>query len=138
MVFYERGRKLAGTLTINGDEKESTVAKLGPTGTIRGRLLDADGKPLAGVVVDVRYRDRQAEAIHKVVHEAKRAVTDATGAFTLDELIPELKFELWFHRGKQRFESISKPAEATIQVKPGACCDVGAIALKLAPEKKKK
>jgi RNA polymerase sigma factor (sigma-70 family) len=135
MVFYERGRKLAGVLTLNGDEKEPTVAKLGPTGAIRGRLLDADGKPLAGFAVNVRYRDRQAEAIHKFVHEAKQAVTYATGAFTLDELIPELKFELSFHHGRRRFERQTKPVEATIQVKPGERREMGAITLKLVPKK---
>jgi len=46
-----------------------------------------------------------------------------------------LKFELWFHRGKQRFERVSKPAEATIEVKSGLCRDLGAIKLRLVPEK---
>jgi RNA polymerase sigma factor (sigma-70 family) len=135
MVFYERGRKLAGMLRLTANEKEPFVAKLGSAGAIRGRLLDADGKPLAGVVVDVRYQDREVEEIHKIIHEAKQAVTDAAGAFALDELIPGLKFTLSFRRGKQRFEREAKPAEAAVQVKPDQSRDLGEIKLKLIPEK---
>ncbi|HEY7427080.1 MAG TPA: sigma-70 family RNA polymerase sigma factor [Gemmataceae bacterium] len=135
MIFYQRARRLAGSLRVTADSKESLAAKLGSAGTIRGRLLDADGKPLAGVVVEVRYRDGAAQKIHRIVHAAKQAVTDAAGALTLDELIPELKFALSFQRGKQRFEPQTKPAEATIQVKPGECHDLGALKLKLVAEK---
>jgi len=130
MIFYQHDRKLAGSLRVTADQKEPVVAKLGPTGTIRGRLLDADGKPLAGVVVDVRYRNGAAQEIHQIVHAAKQAVTDASGAFSLDELIPELKFALSFQRGKQRFQREEKADEATMHVKPGECRDLGAIKLK--------
>jgi hypothetical protein len=134
MVFYHRGRKLAGTLTLKGDEKRP-VAKLGQLGAIKGRLIDAVGKPLAGVVVDVHYLDREAEGIHLFVHEAKQAVTDASGAFALDELIPEVGFELAVRRGKMRFERETKPAGSAIQVRPGECRDLGMLKLKQIPEK---
>jgi hypothetical protein len=134
MVFYDPGKKLAGSLRLTANEKEPIVAKLGPHGSMRGRLLDADGKPLAGVVVDARYRDQEAGNIHGIIHKAKQAVTDADGAFTLDELLPELKFELTFHQGKRRFEREPKLGEAAIQIKPGECRDLGMIKLKPAPE----
>jgi hypothetical protein len=129
MVFYEPIKKLAGSLTLKGDEKQPIVAHLGPAGAIKGRLLDADGKPLAGVAVDVHYPDHEAKKIHENVHKAKLAVTDATGVFALDELIPQQKFELTFRRGKQQFKRETKPAEA-VQVKPGECRDLGALKLK--------
>jgi RNA polymerase sigma factor (sigma-70 family) len=135
MVFFEPVRKLAGTWTLKGDEKQPVVVKLGPVGAIKGRLLDADGKPLAGVVIDVRYRDRGAEEIHNVIHKSKQVVTDADGTFTPDELIPQLKFELSFRLGKRRFERETKPADPAIQVKPGECCDVGAIKVKRIADK---
>jgi RNA polymerase sigma factor (sigma-70 family) len=135
MVFCEPNKKLAGTLTLKGDEKQPVVAKLGPAGSIQGRLLDADGKPLAGVEVDLRYRDSEAEEIDQIIHEGKQIVTDANGAFTFDELIPRLKFELSIRRGWRRFERETKPADPAILVKPGECRDLGAIKLKLAPEK---
>jgi hypothetical protein len=134
MVFYDSGKKLAGSLRLTADEKESIVAKLGPTGSIRGRLLGADGKPLAGVAVDARYRDYEAQAIHEIIHRAKQAVTDMDGSFTLDDLLPDLKFELTFRQGRQQFEREPKPEEATIQIRPGACQDLVAIKLKPVPK----
>jgi hypothetical protein len=50
MVFYYPARKLAGTLTLMGDERAAATVKLAPIGALKGRLLDADGKPLVGVV----------------------------------------------------------------------------------------
>jgi RNA polymerase sigma factor (sigma-70 family) len=135
MVFFHPKRQLAGTLTLKGDEKELIAVELRHTGSILGRLLGADGKPLAGIVVDVRYRDRQAEEIHKVVHKAKQAFTDETGAFVLDGVIPELKFELSFRQGKRTFELETKPADTALQVKSGQTLKLGALKLKRVPEK---
>jgi hypothetical protein len=135
MVFCEPSRKLAAARTLQGDEKAPVVVKLGPMGAIKGRLLDANGKPLSGVIVDLHYRENQAEEIHDHIHEGKQIITDANGAFTFDELLPEAKFELSFRRDKQKFEPIMKPADPAVQVKPGECRDVGVIKLKPAVEK---
>lgn len=131
MIFYQPAKHLIGTRKLRGDEKQPVAVKLRTGGAIKGQLLDSDSKPMAGVVVNVRYRDREAEEMDRwIIHKAKQAVTDASGIFSLDELIPHLKFELTFRRGKRRFEREAKPAEAAIQVKPGECRDLGAIKLK--------
>jgi RNA polymerase sigma factor (sigma-70 family) len=130
LVFYERGRKLAGVRLLQSDEKQPVAVKLRPAGSIVGRLLDPDGKPLAGVEINAHYQDREAAGVHEAVHEAKRIVSDARGAFALDELIPGLKFKLSFHRGKSYFEPEEKPAEVAIVVEPGESRDLGAIRLK--------
>ncbi len=134
IVFYHPGRKLAGTLALKGDEKASVVAKLSPAPMIKGRLLDADGKPMAGVAVSVHYRQRVAEEVHKVVHHAKQAVTDADGAFTVEELIPEQKLELSFQFAKRKFERTPKLVNPAIEIKPGEVRDLGAIKVKQTPE----
>jgi hypothetical protein len=135
LVFFHKERKLAGSITIKGDEKSPAVAKLGPPGILQGKLCDTDGKPLAGVAIDVYYRQRLASEIHGIAYRAKQIVTDAAGAFTVDDLIPDQKFELSFHRSKLKFQREPKPADATIQVKSGETRDLGAIKLKRAPEK---
>jgi RNA polymerase sigma factor (sigma-70 family) len=127
MVFFEPKRNLAGTLTLKGDEKSPVVARLGPAGSVKGRLLGEDGKPLAGVVVDLSYRDREAAEVHAVVHKAKQVVSDAAGAFVADGVIPGLKFELAFHRAEQKFGREPKPADPTTQVKAGESRDLGEI-----------
>ncbi len=125
MIFYHPAKKLIGTRTLRGDEKQPVLVKLRSGGAIKGRLLDADGKPMAGVVVDVRYRDREAEELDRwVIHERKQVVADAQGTFTLDELVPALKLELTFRHGRQRFERETKPADSAIEIKPGECRDL--------------
>jgi hypothetical protein len=135
IVFYEPERKLAGTLKMKGDEKQPLVVKLGPTGTIKGRLLDADGKPLAGMVVDLRYSEKAAEEIHERAHEGKEILSGADGAFAFDEVIPGWEFDLSFRRAARKFEREAKPAGTAIQVKPGECRDLGTIKLKRPTEK---
>jgi hypothetical protein len=130
MLFYQQERKLAGTITLKGDEKQPVVVKLKPAGAIKGRLLDADGKPLAGVRVDPRYHHRDADSMHRATYSEKQVETDANGGFTLDEMLPGFAFDLSFRRGTQRFEREAKPAEATIQVKPGESRDLGDIRTK--------
>jgi len=111
------------------------VVKLGPTGAIKGRLLDTDGKPMAGALVAVVYREMPAGQIHQHIHRTKQVVTDAAGSFTVDELIPELMFELAAYRGKLRFEREAITSESAIQIKPGECRDLGSIKLKPVPKK---
>jgi RNA polymerase sigma factor (sigma-70 family) len=135
LVFFHPGRKLAGTLTLKGDEKEPVVAKLAPAASIKGRLLDAEGKPLAGVAIGVGYHQRVASEIHNIIHEAKQAITDETGTFALTHLIPDQKLTLSFHAGKRKFEHETKPADPAIQLKPAERRDLGAIKLKVVPEK---
>jgi hypothetical protein len=135
LIFYEPKKRIIGSRMLQGDEKAPIAVKLGPMGAIKGRLLGTDGKPLAGVVVDVSYRHSEAGNFHRVIHVDKQIVTGANGAFALADVIPELKFELSFRRGKQRFEREVKSAEAGVPVKSGECRDLGAIKLKRVSEK---
>lgn len=135
MVCCEPQRKLAAALTLKGDEKSPIFMKLGPTGSIEGRLLDAGGKPLAGVEVDLHYRESQVQEIETTIHEGKQIVTDADGAFLLDTLIPEMKFELKFRRGRRPFERVTKAAAKSLQVHSGISRDLGAIKLSLVADK---
>jgi RNA polymerase sigma factor (sigma-70 family) len=130
LVCYAPKGKLAGCRKLQGDEKPPLVMKLGATGSIKGRLLDTEGQPLAGVVVDVSYQEGEANKLNQIMSGTKQIVTDADGAFAIDELIPDLKFEILVRRGNQRYEREDKGAETTIQLKPGESRDVGAIRLK--------
>jgi RNA polymerase sigma factor (sigma-70 family) len=136
LAFYHRGKKLVGTRTLKADEKEPAIVKLGPPGALKGRLLDSDGKPLAGVIVDLRYLDYAAKSTHEEIYDAKQIVTDANGAFTIDTVIPELRFALSFPVSKRRqFQPAMRSANAALQVKPGECRDLGAITLSLSEKK---
>jgi RNA polymerase sigma factor (sigma-70 family) len=137
LVCYHPERKLAGSLTWKGEKKQPVVLELGPAGAIKGRLLDVEGKPLANVVVDLDYTDPVAGHVHKEAQYGEQIVTDARGAFAFDQVIPGLPFELTFRRGIRKLEPAAKPAGMAIQVKPGACRDVGDIKVQPAPGKGK-
>ncbi|MHB1426492.1 MAG: carboxypeptidase-like regulatory domain-containing protein [Gemmataceae bacterium] len=134
LVFYHAGRKLIGTLTLKGDEKGPIVAKLGPAAAVKGRLLDSDGNPLSGVVVGVHYRRRAASESHNIIYHAKEIVTDAKGAFRIDDLISDQKLEYSFHSGKRKFERTPRLVNPAVEVKAGECRDVGALKVKRTPE----
>jgi RNA polymerase sigma factor (sigma-70 family) len=131
MVFFEPKRRLAGILRLNGDEKQPPVVDLSPTGSVEGRLTAEDGKPITGLVVEVHYTDRPAEEIHSRVHVAQpQVLTNANGAFHIDELIPGVAFNLHYHRTRRDAYRGSTVLEKAIQVKPAETLDVGTIKLK--------
>ena len=57
-------------------------------------------------------------------------MTDAAGAFMVEDVIPGLKIVLAFHRAGRNFEREPKPADPTTQVKPGESRDLGEIRLR--------
>ncbi len=132
LIFYQPEKKLVGTRTLQGDEKQPIVVKLGPTGAIEGRLLDRDGKPLARMMVQILYRERDAQQVHRVISEAQEVVTDTSGAFRFEGLIPNRKFTIYsLQHGKTLLEDGSKPRDFILHtVKPGEALHLGAIKLK--------
>jgi RNA polymerase sigma factor (sigma-70 family) len=132
LIFYEAHKKLVASRTLKGEEKAPLSVKLGPAGSIKGRMLDAGGKPLADAAVGIEYLDGEAGQIHRVIHEAKHIVTDANGAFALDELIPQRKFVIYslHHRKPLVEEGSTRRKPLTHEVKPGECRDLGLLKMK--------
>src|SRR5207302_428351 len=126
--FHEPRRKLFGLLRLAGDEKKPQVVRLVPAGAVRGRLVDEDGRPLAGVAVRLYHPDRPAEEIHDRASRARPIETDADGKFLIDEVIPGVKFSLSFHRGRQALEPSVKRADSMAQ--PGKTLDLGEVKVK--------
>jgi RNA polymerase sigma factor (sigma-70 family) len=126
VVVYEPKKRLFGTLSLKGDETEPVTVTLGPGGgTIEGRLVGKDRKPLAGVEVRVSHAapaDRSAEAINEYVRRGKLVVTDANGRFRIDDVIPGLKCDLSFNRG-------GKKVVFTVTVEPGRTTTVSELRL---------
>jgi hypothetical protein len=132
MVFYAPSAKLVGTITLKGEEKSAAVARLGMSGSATGRLIGADGKPLAGVTISHYFLDRAAEEANKFIHRAKAVRSNTEGIFKIDEVIPGPRFSLWFTQGRRVFEPLTKLEERS--VKAGEPLDFGEIKLKLKAE----
>ena len=88
IAFFHLERKLAAHVSLKGDEKEGPTIKLQPWSRIRGRILDADGKPMAAVAVRIDYYDEAGKRVYldRFAHTVRPTVTVKDGIFTFDGL----------------------------------------------------
>ncbi|HLJ97691.1 MAG TPA: hypothetical protein VKU02_31305, partial [Gemmataceae bacterium] len=119
MVFYAPDKNLVGTLRLQGGEKQPVVVKLGPAGSVKGRLVSQEGRPVPGFVIRAAYPALEASEISRRIDGAKQPiVTVAEGAFRIDGLIPGVDFSLY------HYPSGSSPQRSTalaekLSVHPG-------------------
>jgi RNA polymerase sigma factor (sigma-70 family) len=128
IVFFHPDRKLAATVTLQGNEKPNDSVILRPTATLKGRLVGEDGKPLAGVAVDVNYRNRPAEEVTVWFYETRQIVTGPDGGFTFDTILPGLPFNLSFKQHEKTLKLTPKPAAQSVE--SGKTNDVGTLVVK--------
>jgi hypothetical protein len=130
--FFHDKRHLAGSLTLRGDEKEPPVVRLGPAGSVIGRILDDDGQPIAGADINLDSPDRTARELYRQLRQRQAAIhTDKDGRFRIEGIVPEVKFPLGIVRGRTFF--VGEPRIGARQVKPGETLDLGAVRVKPGP-----
>jgi RNA polymerase sigma factor (sigma-70 family) len=116
-------RKLVGTRVVKADEKDPVV-QLGPGGTVTGRIVGADGKPIAGMKVKLYFTSREVGEVSDLLtteedvslHMPRRqTLTDANGEFRIDTLFPGCEFRLTFMKGNKFYgPDYGKAARHTI------------------------
>jgi protocatechuate 3,4-dioxygenase beta subunit len=136
VAFLHTGRKLAAAVRLRGDEKEPVVVRLGPTGVLTGRVLDAEGQPVAEVEIYVYYETSLGKTATPFIPISGFSLrdrpprTDKEGRFRLDTIIPGLKVkDLRLLKGRHILEP-----PARVEIKPlqsGQTLDVGDIHTKL-------
>jgi RNA polymerase sigma factor (sigma-70 family) len=132
LLFYEPSKKLFATLTLKSDEKGPVVVRLRPCGLVRGTVVDGAGKPVSGVNVNLCYTgDGNFMGAHAFIHVADQVVTDASGTFVIDEVIPGLEFQLWRRYASKR-SGYGQGLVDKAKVESGRITDLGK--LKLAEE----
>jgi hypothetical protein len=115
-------KKFACLVALRGGEAGPITARLQPTGAVVGRLVDAEGKPLAGQAFQVVYddgpgrpgvyfgvgharrfqtpaeieRERRSSAFfdHRSEYVSGPQTADEQGRFRIDGLIPDVAFDL--------------------------------------------
>jgi hypothetical protein len=121
LLFLHEGRELAGTLALDGDEKEPLSVHLQPAGTIVGRLVDEDGEPLAAIHLKgfvSRALSVSIDALPDTV------ITDAVGRFRLTGLSPGVDYDAGidsFMQGVMAF------AFKNVSVQTGQTRDLGDV-----------
>jgi RNA polymerase sigma factor (sigma-70 family) len=139
VAVFDPKHNLTATVTLRGDEKQPVVVTLGPPGTLKGRLLNPDGAPAAGVTVSVAYPDKGARGVQQVFKAAQESdgcvVTDKGGAFRFDRMIPGHSFSL-LHSPPSKQGLPRTPTRFVAggrkfgPVKPGETTDLGDLTLK--------
>ena len=86
LIFEHRERRLGFHLDMAGDEPGPLVVGLQSCGAVVGRLLDAEGEPLAGSVISVGR--------HRIASPEFTVKTDPEGRFRAEGLVPGLKYDL--------------------------------------------
>jgi hypothetical protein len=145
LVFYHRQKRLGKVLVLQGGETEPLNVRLEQLGAIAGRILDAKGRPWAGLKVDgcvlVTDKTYPAEflggtAPDEMTHFFAR--TDREGRFRVEGLLPGLKYGLAaFEREAAESEIEIEPEVALdgFTVESGKTKDLGDLKSRSAPKK---
>jgi RNA polymerase sigma factor (sigma-70 family) len=102
LAVYHEKRKLVGTLTLTPADKNPVVTLAAP-GSVTGRVVGKDGKPLVGLTVHLRHTRREVSEAYRGLNGLVSVVTDANGEYRFDGVFPGQEFQLSFFRGKQRY-----------------------------------
>lgn len=119
-------RKLAAAIKVSGAEKTPPVIKLQPTGTVTGRLTDADGKPVANAQVSVFYSDNVVNQLRSAnIFDRATTTTDADGRFRAEGVMAQQRFGVGFAVKGRMLDSTPKSRDMTMT--PDETKDLGDI-----------
>ena len=116
LIVRHDDKKLIGFAQVAAGSAKTVDYKLEPWGTLTGRLLDADGKPIPRASFYAPAGNgRDAWASDTV--RLGTSFTDANGKFTIDGLLPGVSYEIRFREMKPRGRSGLVTKE--VGLKPG-------------------
>ncbi len=127
LQFVHEGKKLSGFLRLRGDEKGPLQVRLERCGTLTGRLVTADGKPMARAIVICNTSEKQCSGLS--YDSFPWVQPDKNGRFSIEGLAPGLKYELVVIQRPRELEIVGgRPKELTI--KSSAIKDLGDLTVK--------
>ncbi len=133
LTFYavHEARDLTGQFTVTGNEKQSYLLKLQRGAVLTGRLVDRDGKPLAGVRMSASW-SKPGENRYWPQNPPESPVTDDDGKFTIRWLIPD--HEYLVGAVMPRSNSVDHVKAEIAPLKPGEKRDLGTLKFSPRPE----
>ena len=100
LAFFHKDRKLVGHVLLRAEAPEPVTVRLQPGAVLTGRLLDEDGKPLAGVTVNAGYRVNEVRWLADEMTRGQPIQTDADGRFRIENIFPGVRFNLVIRKGR--------------------------------------
>src|SRR5207302_245621 len=96
-------KKLAGWIKVTGDERTTTL-KLQPWLSMKGRVVDEDGKPVAGAELAFRnvFTSPNENIMTGYWYKGGTVKTDKDGIYKFDGLVPGGHYALFLNvKGRQ-------------------------------------
>jgi hypothetical protein len=139
LVFVHPEKKLGKVQKVGADEKGPLTVRLEAAGALAGRVVDANGRPRAGLKVAASYRAQELltafteakeytelpwelyfdyPAWSKVIN--REVTTDKDGKFRVEGLIPGLEYDLAVGDGP-----VTEISRESLSVTPGKERDLG-------------
>jgi hypothetical protein len=139
VMFYHPEKRLSKLEWVEADKGRPLTVRLEPPGTITGRVVDARGRPLAGLDIGARVTrdvllDMGLPWFEFRFQNIGANKTDAEGKFRLEGFIPGLKHTLHGY-GKVLGEGSVVNLATDLSVKSGEVKDLGDLKIKETPKK---
>jgi hypothetical protein len=143
-VFIHPEKKVAKVQKFQGDEKDPVIVQLEPLASLAGRILDANGKPRAGLTVAAMmtplredYKELAVELLYNYPSWSKitngEATTDNDGRFRVEGLVPGLKYLVNVRDGADILTDYTREVSS---LESGKATDLGDLKSKALPDKK--
>jgi RNA polymerase sigma factor (sigma-70 family) len=127
VAFVDPVRKLSGVAQLSYAETDPPVVRLEKWSAVTGRVVGADGKPLAGVEVTHSVAGGDVHSGYRRVTDAVRARTGPDGRFRLDVPFAGVAFRLDFQHNCRVAEA-TKPLDP-LKIATGQTRDLGDVAV---------
>src|SRR5207245_3550049 len=104
-------KRLVGATLPPKENGGPVTVRMEPAATVTGRLVDAKGKPRAGVDLKVSFQPKRWGDRYDYLPEPVR--TDEEGRFSIEMLLPGLDYRLNSEHAEFRFGAGLQAAERT-------------------------
>ena len=121
--FFHEERQLVGFLVARGDDDAPYRVRLQRWGTVTGRLIDEDGKPIGGAILTSGSSGTVTNP-DDTAGDNVGTKSDADGRFRIDKLIPGLSYTVRVY--PRRGHLLGKAFEKLV-IEPGESRDLGDI-----------
>ncbi len=98
VLFLHPEKGLVGVAPRPKDNRDSVTVRLEPGATVAGRLVGADGKPRAGVELELSFRPKEKPSYWHL-YSPQSVTTDRSGRFRVAALLPGYEFRLSDDKG---------------------------------------
>jgi hypothetical protein len=105
ILFQHPTKKLVGEARLPKERNDSITVKMQPCATVTGRLVDQDGRPCAGIELELCFRSQFGPDVPTLVRYVSLELirTDREGRFRIAALWPGHGYRLTVDRGEFLF-----------------------------------